>query len=179
LPVDFGSPIWAATDRSMDALASEGGRRIILLLSDGQDTQQMASSAYGPRPPFTPPRELLGMSSCVWAGDMPVRSSKDIVRRAEREAIMIYTVSVRSTSGGDGHGDLSLVAKQTGASFQELDRYEELKGAFRSIADELHLQYVLGFAPSFTDGKSHKIDVRVKRPGVTVQARKGYVAASK
>jgi VWFA-related protein len=171
LPTDFGSPIWSATDRAMDALADEGGRRIILLLSDGQDTQQMASTAFGPRPPMSPPRELLGMSPCQWAGELPMRSSKDVVNRAERDAVMIYTVSV-----GSGHADLSRIAKQTGASYQELAHYDELRDAFRSIADELHLQYVLGFAPSFTDGQSHKIEVKVKRSGVTVQARKAYTA---
>jgi len=87
---------------------------------------------------------------------------------------MIYTVSV-----GEGTGELSVIAKQTGASYQQLADYNDLKGAFRSIADELHLQYVLGFSPTFTDGKTHKIEVKVKRSGVTVQARKGYVATNK
>jgi hypothetical protein len=105
---------------------------------------------------------------------MDYRTAKDVVTRAERDAVMVYTVSV-----GEGAGDLNTIAKQTGASYQKLGDYNELKGAFRSIADELHLQYVLGFTPSFTDGKMHKIEVKVKRQGVTVQARKGYVATVK
>ena len=173
LPPDYGSPIWAGTDRAMSSFATEGGRRIILLLSDGQDNQAMAP-ALPSMASIAPPMELVNMSPCVFNGQMEYRTAADVIKRAEREAIMVYTVSV-----GDGTGELTTIAKQTGASYQKLSDYNELKGAFRSIADELHLQYMLGFSPSFTDGKMHKIEVKVKRPGVTVQARKGYVATVK
>ena len=43
------------------------------------------------------------------------------------------------------------------------------------MAQELHSQYVLGFAPA-TDGKLHKLEVRVKKPGMTARARKTYLA---
>lgn len=174
LPRDFGSPIWAATDRAMTWLAPEGGRRIILLLSDGQDNQLMLRLAGVPTGP--PPPVLSGglRSPCEFAGPREFRTAKDVVARAEREAIMVYTVSV-----GAGSGDLGRLSRQTGASYQELGKYSELKDAFRSIVDELHLQYVLGFVPSFFDGKLHKIEVRTKRSGVTVQARKGYLATVK
>lgn len=170
LPSDYGSPIWAATDRAMSSLAGEGGRHVILLLSDGQDNQPQQPSALAA---MAPPMELLS-GPCAFAGPMEYRSAKDVINRAERDAIMVYTVSV-----GDGTGELNTIAKQTGASYQKLSEYNELKGAFRSIADELHLQYLLGFSPTFTDGKMHKIEVKVKRSGVTVQARKGYVAERK
>jgi hypothetical protein len=42
--------------------------------------------------------------------------------------------------------------------------------------DELHHQYLLGFAPQQLDGKTHKLDVRLTTPGLTVRARKSYVA---
>ena len=45
------------------------------------------------------------------------------------------------------------------------------------MADELHRQYVLGFTPANLDGKVHKIDVRIKVPGITARARKSYIAA--
>jgi Ca-activated chloride channel homolog len=171
LPVDWGSPIWAATDRAMSALTGEGGRRIVLLLSDGQDNQQGGLMGPGFMPP---PADLVRnpMNPCAYAGPEQFRSAKDVIARADREAIMVYTVSV-----GFATGELDTIAKRTGASHQTLGKYSELTAAFRSIADELHLQYVLGFVPSFTDGKLHKIEVRTKRPGVTIQARKGYVAA--
>lgn len=177
MPTDRGSPIWAATNRAMEALAPEGGRRIVLLFSDGQDNQRMQQRALGrmagPPPRRGGPPGFGFMTSCVSAGLMDLRTAADVRARAEREAVMIYTVSVGSSTG-----ELDGLAKQTGASHQKLGNYGQLRMAFRSIADELHLQYLLGFAPSFTDGKPHKIDVRATRAGVTVQARKSYTAAS-
>lgn len=174
LPADFGSPIWAATDRAMSSLAEEHGRHVILLLSDGLDNQGQAQAMGIPAPVMAPPLELTRMSPCQFVGQMEYRTAGDVIKRAERDAVMVYTVSV-----GEGAGELNTMAKQTGASYQRLADYDDLKGAFRSIADELHLQYLLGFTPSFTDGKMHKIEVKVKRPGVTIQARKGYVATAK
>ena len=46
----------------------------------------------------------------------------------------------------------------------------------RKEADELHRQYVLGFTPKVLDGKVHQLEVRVKQPGMTVRARKTYLA---
>jgi hypothetical protein len=44
------------------------------------------------------------------------------------------------------------------------------------VADELHRQYAMGFSPEKLDGKTHKLEVRVKRPGMTARARRSYVA---
>ena len=50
--------------------------------------------------------------------------------------------------------------------------------AFQEIADDTSSYYVLGYAPANTDfnGKFRRITVRVKRPGLGVRARKGYLA---
>src|SRR6185295_225329 len=39
--------------------------------------------------------------------------------------------------------------------------------------------YVVGYRPAALDGKFHKISVKVKRTGVAVRARKGYVATAR
>jgi len=72
--------------------------------------------------------------------------------------------------------DLVSLAERSGAEYRRLKSYDQLRVAFQRIADELHLQYLLGFAPAAFDGKRHDIDVKAKRPGVTVRARKTYVA---
>jgi hypothetical protein len=51
-----------------------------------------------------------------------------------------------------------------------------LLGAFDRVADELHHQYALGFAPQNLDGKLHDLTVKVTKPGFTVRARKRYLA---
>ena len=47
----------------------------------------------------------------------------------------------------------------------------------QQVADELRHQYLIGFAPAALDGKLHKVEVRVTRPGMRVKARRNYLAA--
>jgi VWFA-related protein len=56
----------------------------------------------------------------------------------------------------------------------------DLAGGMQRIADDLSEYYLLGYNSTNTrfDGKFRKITVRVKRPGVEVRARRGYVAAT-
>ena len=57
---------------------------------------------------------------------------------------------------------------------------DELQKAFDEIAAELRSQYSLGYTPTNRahDGKFRKIEIKVKRPGLRVQARRGYYAPS-
>jgi Ca-activated chloride channel family protein len=172
LPEDFGSPIWSATDAAMTSLMNETGRRVTVLFSDGEDSQGMASVF----PPAPTPGPASPSSPCRAAPEPPRRSITDVIKRVERDGVMVYTVGVQTDGPGYGLRDLSRLAQQSGAEFRRLESYEQLRAAFVSIADELHLQYLLGFVPTVFDGKRHDIDVRVKRPGVSVRARKGYIA---
>ena len=185
LPIDYGSPVWAAADRAMSELAGETNRRVILLFSDGEDNQTVKARPLGPPLPSTPPASIVdaptanSLSPCRQTLPEDVRTITDVMQRSERDAVMVYAVSVDTNGIIDkGPENLSKLARQSGASYQRMGKYSELKNAFRSIGDELHLQYLLGFVPAASDGKRHDIEVRVKRPGVTVQARKGYVAQS-
>ncbi len=71
---------------------------------------------------------------------------------------------------------LARVAEETGGGYIEIKFGEDLGTAFEQVADELHSQYLLGFAPPKRDGKVHKIDVRVTQRGYQARARKSYVA---
>jgi hypothetical protein len=71
---------------------------------------------------------------------------------------------------------LALVAEQTGGGYAEIRFGEDLGAAFTGIADELHSQYLIGFAPPRRDGKVHEVEVRVTGRGLKPRARKSYVA---
>ena len=71
---------------------------------------------------------------------------------------------------------LARVAQETGGGYTEIRFGQDLAAAFARVADELHSQYLIGFAPPKRDGKVHDVEVRVTRRGLTPRGRKSYVA---
>jgi VWFA-related protein len=70
---------------------------------------------------------------------------------------------------------LSSIAIDTGGEF--LMNRNDLRPAIDIVATMSGNYYVLGYAPEKPmDGSYRKIDVKVTRPGLTIRARKGYVA---
>ena len=92
---------------------------------------------------------------------------------AERPGV---TVSTDAVMYAEPYVALSRLAIETGGAF--LDNTNELERAARRMGEDLRSYYLLGYVPTNAalDGKYRQIDVRVKRPGVTVQARAGYLA---
>jgi hypothetical protein len=74
--------------------------------------------------------------------------------------------------------DLRELTDEGGGGYFELRSTDDLSSTFARVAYELHSQYLLGFTATDLDGRVHALDVRVKRAGVTVRARKSYLAAS-
>ncbi len=85
-----------------------------------------------------------------------------------------------SAPGGavDDHPDEGLpkIAAATGGGYFELTGTADLASTFKTVADQLHHQYALGFAPQNLDGKMHQLTVKVTSPGMTVRARRSYLA---
>jgi hypothetical protein len=71
---------------------------------------------------------------------------------------------------------LARVAQESGGGYMEIRYGQDLAAAFARVADELHSQYLIGFAPPKRDGKRHDVDVRLTLQGLTARARKSYVA---
>jgi VWFA-related protein len=74
---------------------------------------------------------------------------------------------------------LGRLAKETGGFL--IDNTNELTSGFARMQQERTTYYLLAYQPAntSTDGKFRKVKVKVKRSGVTVRARSGYVAAQK
>lgn len=71
---------------------------------------------------------------------------------------------------------LRVLAEETGG--YAAVNSNDFSGAFERVVRDNSTYYVLGYYPTNDrrDGRVRKIDVRVKRPGLTVHARKSYVA---
>jgi VWFA-related protein len=76
----------------------------------------------------------------------------------------------------DAHSGLGALAQETGGILFE--NTNNLRQGFDRIENDLRNYYLLGYTPANNtyDGRFRSIDVKVKRPGVTVAARKGYFA---
>lgn len=173
IPEDAPTPLWQALDQAITAFGEDREQRaVILVLSDGKDAPKM------------------GFKGGFF-------SQAQVIERARKESVMVYGVGMRSREGrrtlppgfaGPGglrammvadlpDPGLARVADQTGGGYTEINYGEDLGSAFAHVADELHSQYLIGYAPPKQDGKVHKIDVRVTGHGMEVRARKSYVAS--
>jgi Ca-activated chloride channel homolog len=77
-------------------------------------------------------------------------------------------------SGGRGY--LNELADYTGGKVFDASRMEDLGPAFEQVAKELSSQYSLGYYASNTkrDGKFRRVDIKVKRAGLSARTKKGY-----
>jgi Ca-activated chloride channel family protein len=170
---DLGSPIWRALDRVMRSLDVEGGRRAVLIFSDGQDN--------GFRSLIPSANVAMTPDSCRGADQFADVAPAQVIAHARQEGWLVYAVSVQAPPPPGQRpiddSDLKRIAKDSGGEAYQLRLDRDLTGAFTAIADELHHQYLIGFVPAVFDNKVHSIDVRIKQPGLTVRARKSYVAS--
>jgi len=158
LPVDPGSPVWASLDRSISTLGEESNRRVIVIYTDGKNSDLRTPSR--PRGVTMPPA--------------PTESS--IRARVEADGVMIYAIGFEGASLSSG---MKTVAARSGGRATELKQTDDLASALTAIADELHHQYLLGFKPAALDGRMHQIAVRIRPAGLTVRARANYLAQAR
>jgi Ca-activated chloride channel family protein len=137
----------------LDALEGIDGRRVVIVFTDGEDT----SSRLG---------------------------FKTVMERARDEEVMVYSIGLESeyfngvrVVRSRPSRDLKKISDETGGGYFELLKTADLAPTFTRVAQELRSQYLIGFAPTALDGRVHKLEVKVGRPGMTVRARKSYLAA--
>jgi VWFA-related protein len=101
----------------------------------------------------------------IESGALPLAGS--LLRGLERNEDMLRM---------DPHTSLGDLSRDTGG-FLVRDT-NNLQSAFRRIEEDMRFHYVLTYAPSNQqfDGQFREIDVRVRRPGARVFARRGYFA---
>ncbi len=152
--IDYGYPtrLYDAIDEGVTTLHGIDGRRVIVVFTDGED--EGSKLGIGP-----------------------------VLDRVLNEGDMVYGIGLhtRFFNGErweEGNPDrvLRKIAEQTGGGYFDLKRTDDLNSTFTQVEQELHSQYLLGFAPPELDGKTHSIDVTVKKSGMKARSRRSYVA---
>src|SRR5688572_6888942 len=151
----FGNPtrLNDAIGASLDALQGIDGRRVVLVFTDGEDTSSRTSF-------------------------------KTVNERARDEEVMVYAIGLESEYFNGMRvvrsrpaRDLRRIADETGGGYFELQKTDELAPTFTRVSQELRSQYLIGFSPVALDNRVHKLEVKVNKPGMTVRARRSYLAA--
>ena len=100
-------------------------------------------------------------------------SEKKAIEEAQRADIMIY--SVYYSNGGGDLDTLNHLSRATGGRVFTVSPAMTLEQIYAAIADDLRLQYELGYQPPDSrPNKYHKIDLTAKNSKLIVQAREGY-----
>jgi len=148
-----------------DYLRSSTGRRVVVIVSDGEDT-------------YSDPKNTLN----------------EVIKQLQIQNCLVYVVRTKDfeyfklTGSRAGNSNiraldaerrmLEITAQTGGAVYSPIDE-REMNAAFDSISAALSQQYVLAYYPEGDKGKSgetREIMVTVKgRTGLTVRSRKGFV----
>lgn len=160
--VDAGTALYDALWRVSEMLESFDGRKVVVLLSDGQD-----EAANGIEP-----------------GSL--HTFEEALDRALRSGVTAFTVGVgrnldelRDRFGTRTLGSiLREIADATGGRTFLSVSARKIRRSFQEIAEDIRNQYFLGYEPPDLawDGAWHEIRVTTVRPDLIVTARRGYYA---
>jgi len=138
-----------------ERLRAEPGRKAIVLITDGMDV----------------------------GSKLRIDDAIDAAQKADVIIYSIYYVDSKAYGGAEwenrrGRSVLLDMSQQTGGRFFRADRKHPLKKIFDQIQEEMRSQYALDFVSSdqTRDGLYRRLQVFLRDPNLTAQARKGYYA---
>jgi Ca-activated chloride channel family protein len=184
------TPLWNAVDVGIDKLLLETGRRVVLVFTDGVDTPMNFSNRNKSLKDVmrrAEERDIM-IYAIGLAGDTGLPGGLLPQGRDDRGrgpgGGAFGGLGGRGLGGPGGNRPplekpdegLPKIAAATGGGYFELTTAADLVRTFRRVADELHHQYALGFAPEKLDGKMHDLTVRLSHPELRARARKRYLA---
>jgi Ca-activated chloride channel family protein len=158
-----GTALYDALVEAAARLDDVEGKKALLLLSDGRD-QGMDGYGPGSTHSFEDALEKVRRADvAVYA----VGLGEDLDRQLDfrrRRSLKDLLETLSAESGGRAH-----IVKGAGG----------LREVFGRIAEEVRLQYSLGYTPSDPrrDGSWRAITLRTRRPQTEITARRGYYAA--
>ncbi len=134
---------------SNDTMVKQHGRKALILLTDGDDNDS----------------------------DSTLANAIDAAQKADT---LIFSILFSDAGIGHGPGQhiLQHLSRETGGGYFEVSKKQSIDQIFNAIQDELRSQYSIGYVSDKppTIGEFRKIQLKVVRPGLVVQARDRYWA---
>jgi Ca-activated chloride channel family protein len=129
------------------------GRKVLVLFTDGADTTSRLRS-------------------------------DEVIRLVRSSSVTIYPVAFKggqktgSTDALRASAFLNELAESSGGQVFQPTAWKDLAAIYQKILDELGSQYVLGYVSdnAARDGRFRRLTVEVRRPGLRVRHRTGYLA---
>jgi Ca-activated chloride channel family protein len=146
-----GTSLYDALFLASEELEGREGRKVIICVSDGGDT----------------------------ASFKKFNDANIAVQRAQAVVYPILVTPITNDPGRNigGENALQLIAERSGGRVLQPASFDKLGQSFDEILRDLRTQYLLAFYPrnlAETKNKFHKLEVKLKRPGLRVSARTGY-----
>lgn len=145
-----GTALYDAIARAIKSMKGRAGRRVVVTLSDGEDYK--SQTTY-----------------------------EDILRIVRASGALVYPVAFGrsfepgSTRAMQARSFLDKLAHASGGRVLEATSAAGIANLYQQILEELSGQYVLGFVPEAGDGSYRKIKVDVRKEGLKVRHRGGYL----
>ena len=141
---------------SADQLKGQVGRKVLVLITDGEDE----GSKY----------KIAQAIEAAQKADAIIYGFYYVDRGFYMSRGMIF--------GGGSDSALRQMSEDTGGHVFHVDRKLTLQQAFQELQDEMRSQYAIGYTPTnpTKDGTFRKIEIKTSNKDWKVQARKGYYA---
>jgi VWFA-related protein len=151
---DGWTALYDALGVYLDGAHDDQGRKILVLYTDGGDTRSNVS--FG-----------------------------DVMTFVKASDVTVYAVGLLehqpSTVKSDQRMRLSQITEATGGQAFFPFSMKEVDSAYEKILAQIRAQYSLGYTSTNdkADGQWRRVEIKVKRPDIRIQARKGYFAPYK
>jgi len=145
-----GTSLYDAVSLASESLSTQAGRRVIVVVSDGEDTTSEGT-----------------LNECLRA-----------TQNSEAVLYALVVQPIKGEVGRNLAGEHTMIffANRTGGRFFKVSSAESLRASYVNISDELRTQYYLGYYPKQkpNNGEFRRIEIRVSDPNYTIRAREGY-----
>ncbi len=139
-----GTALYDAVVRVLDNFEQIGGRKALLLFSDGRDVESLATMAIA------------------------------VQKARRSEVVIFTIGASESEEDLLARRDLTALATETGGQAFFISKFGKLSHAFQSVLADLRAQYVLSYSPAVGTEGERSVEVRLRQRKYRVRCRDNY-----